>query len=218
MSTDLALVGAANTTAQGVYSLSGQVNWTAPIFQGAALRYQLEAMKKQWLATKDAYLQKIIAAFKDVADALATLSRLREERAARGGRETSRGAEARGRRCSYPVRGRNRDVPRRHLRRRAAVPRRVRSRASASGAARDVRTAVPSAGRGVVAARGTWAGVSHSLATVAVSPTGVVACNGTCGLRTASAMSPQSKRRASRTRGSSGGASPSLSSQPQLSR
>lgn len=82
VSTDLALVGAANTTAQGVYVLSGQVNWTAPIFQGAALRYQLEAMKKQWLATKDAYLQKIIAAFKDVADALATLSRLREERAA----------------------------------------------------------------------------------------------------------------------------------------
>ncbi|MDB5216601.1 MAG: efflux system, outer rane lipoprotein CmeC [Myxococcaceae bacterium] len=82
VSTNLALLGAANTTPQSVYSVSGQLNWTAPVFQGSALRYQLQGAKKIWLATKDAYLKAILVAFKDVADALAGLARLREQRAA----------------------------------------------------------------------------------------------------------------------------------------
>lgn len=82
ISTSLALLGAANTTPQSFYSVAGQLNWTAPLLQGSALRYQLEAAKKSWLAAKAAYLKAIVNAFKDVADALVTLARLREQRAA----------------------------------------------------------------------------------------------------------------------------------------
>jgi multidrug efflux system outer membrane protein len=82
VSTNLALVGAANPTPQGIYSVAGQLNWTAPVFQGAALRHQLEAAKKTWLAAKATYLKAIVSAFKDVADVLVTLARLREQRAA----------------------------------------------------------------------------------------------------------------------------------------
>jgi multidrug efflux system outer membrane protein len=82
VSTNLALLGAPNTTPQSIYSVSGQLNWTAPVFQGSSLRYQLQAAKKIWLATKDDYLKTVLTAFKDVADALATLARLRDERAA----------------------------------------------------------------------------------------------------------------------------------------
>jgi multidrug efflux system outer membrane protein len=82
VSTNLALLGAPNTTAQTLYSVGGAINWTAPVFQGAALRYQLEAAKKMWLATKATYIKAILSAFKDVADALVTLARLREQRAA----------------------------------------------------------------------------------------------------------------------------------------
>ncbi len=81
-STNLALLGSANTTPQSFYAVAGEMNWTAPLFQGAALRYQLEATKKMWLATRAAYLKAIISAFKDVADGLVSLARLREERAA----------------------------------------------------------------------------------------------------------------------------------------
>ncbi len=84
VSTNLALVGAANTTPQSFYSVGPQINWTAPVLQGAALRHQLEAAKQMWRAARAAYLEAIVQAFKDVADALATLTRLREQRAASG--------------------------------------------------------------------------------------------------------------------------------------
>lgn len=84
VSNNLALLGAANTTPQSFYSIGPQINWVAPVFQGAALRHQREAAKQTWLAARAAYLGTILRAFKDVADALATLTRLREQRAASG--------------------------------------------------------------------------------------------------------------------------------------
>jgi multidrug efflux system outer membrane protein len=82
VSTNLALVGAANTTPQTFYSVAGQINWTAPVFQGSELRYQLKAAKKLWLVARAQYMKAIVSAFKDVADALVTLAKLREQRAA----------------------------------------------------------------------------------------------------------------------------------------
>ncbi len=81
VSTNLALLGAGSTAPMGTYAVAAQMDWTAPVLRGAQLRHQLAATKKLWLAAKAAYLEAIFAAFRDVADALVSLERLREQRA-----------------------------------------------------------------------------------------------------------------------------------------
>jgi len=65
----------------GIYSVAGQASWLAPILQGSALRYQVDASKANWMAARTIYAQTVITALKDVSDALVTLARLREQRA-----------------------------------------------------------------------------------------------------------------------------------------
>ena len=63
------------------YLLLGTANWTAPILQGSALRAQLEAANASKSAALVTYEQTAFAAFREVADALVSLERLREQRA-----------------------------------------------------------------------------------------------------------------------------------------
>jgi multidrug efflux system outer membrane protein len=49
--------------------------------QGSSLRYQLQASKANWTAARTTYIQTIMAALKDVSDALVTVERLRDQRA-----------------------------------------------------------------------------------------------------------------------------------------
>jgi multidrug efflux system outer membrane protein len=79
VSNNLALVSSGTHTA-GVYSAGAQVSWLAPVLQGAALRYQLEATRKEWLAVRNTYVKIVTTAFKDVSDALVQLLQLRERR------------------------------------------------------------------------------------------------------------------------------------------
>jgi multidrug efflux system outer membrane protein len=79
-STNLSLAASRGTQTSGVYSVGGDVNWLAPILQGDALRDQLQASKKEWLAVRTLYVKTVTAAFKDVADALVELAQLRERR------------------------------------------------------------------------------------------------------------------------------------------
>ncbi|WP_169928707.1 efflux transporter outer membrane subunit [Labilithrix luteola] len=82
VSNDLALVSQGGTNTSGVYSVGGSVNWLAPVLQGSQLRDQLDAQKKEWLAVRTTYIETVTRAFKDVADALVSLEKLRERRAA----------------------------------------------------------------------------------------------------------------------------------------
>ncbi len=62
------------------YLLQGATNWTAPILQGGALRAQRDAAQASKSAAVIGYEETVVAALREVADALASLSRLREER------------------------------------------------------------------------------------------------------------------------------------------
>jgi multidrug efflux system outer membrane protein len=62
------------------YLLLGGTNWTAPILQGSALRAQLDAAKAVKTAALVSYEQSVFTAFREVADALVSLERLREQR------------------------------------------------------------------------------------------------------------------------------------------
>jgi multidrug efflux system outer membrane protein len=73
---------AQSMTVQGwSYTLLGLANWTAPILNGRALRDQLQAAKAAKDEARIGYEQTVIAALQEVADALASLAQLREERA-----------------------------------------------------------------------------------------------------------------------------------------
>ena len=63
------------------YLLLGTMNWTAPILQGSALRAQLGAAQAAKSAAIDGYRQTVLTALREVADALASLDRMREQRA-----------------------------------------------------------------------------------------------------------------------------------------
>jgi multidrug efflux system outer membrane protein len=81
-STNLALfsTGGGGVRTSETYSVGAQAGWLSPILQGAALRHLRESAKAEWRAASAAYVQTILNAFKDVADALVTLTRLREQR------------------------------------------------------------------------------------------------------------------------------------------
>ena len=104
--------------ARGAYGVSGEVNWLAPFLQGASLRYQLEAAKDEWRAVRINYVKTTMAAFKDVADTLVTLERLREERAESERQVNALRRAGAARRHAVP-RG-NGDLSRRHQRRSTA--------------------------------------------------------------------------------------------------
>jgi multidrug efflux system outer membrane protein len=73
---------AALASPQGwAYLLAGITNWTAPILQGGALRDQLASANAAKDAASVTYEQTLLTAVREVADALASLARLREERA-----------------------------------------------------------------------------------------------------------------------------------------
>jgi multidrug efflux system outer membrane protein len=59
-----------------VWNAGGSVSWLAPILQGDALYGQAEAASAQWEGAKNAYEQTVLAAFREVADALADVQRL----------------------------------------------------------------------------------------------------------------------------------------------
>jgi len=63
------------------YLLMGATNWTAPILQGDALRAQVAGAQASKTAALIGYEETVVAAVREVADALVSLSRLREERA-----------------------------------------------------------------------------------------------------------------------------------------
>ncbi len=63
------------------YLLLGTTSWTAPILQGGALRAQLAGAQASKTAALISYEETVVAAVREVADALVSLSRLREERA-----------------------------------------------------------------------------------------------------------------------------------------
>jgi multidrug efflux system outer membrane protein len=63
------------------YLLTGAMNWTAPILKGGALRAELGAAQASKTAALVSYEQTVVGAVREVADALVSLSRLREERA-----------------------------------------------------------------------------------------------------------------------------------------
>ncbi len=63
------------------YLLFGTADWTAPLLKGAALRDQLAAAKAAKDAARIAYEQAMLTAIREVADALASLGKMREERA-----------------------------------------------------------------------------------------------------------------------------------------
>ena len=63
------------------YLLMGATNWTAPILQGDALRAQVAGAQASKTAALIGYEETMVAAVREVADALVSLSRLREERA-----------------------------------------------------------------------------------------------------------------------------------------
>jgi multidrug efflux system outer membrane protein len=84
------LTGAAGLVSATVLSLSeqgwayllfGTANWTAPILKGGALRDQLAAANASKDAAHIAYEQAMLTAVREVADALASLGNLREQRA-----------------------------------------------------------------------------------------------------------------------------------------
>jgi len=77
ISSNLNFVAAHNP--DGLWSVGGQVDWLAPILQGASLRDQLHAAKSAYEAVRTAYVKAVMNAFKDVADALVSLARLREQ-------------------------------------------------------------------------------------------------------------------------------------------
>ena len=62
------------------YLLQGATNWTAPILQGGALRAQRDGALAAKTAALVAYEETVVAAVREVADALASLSSLRQER------------------------------------------------------------------------------------------------------------------------------------------
>jgi len=63
------------------YLLLGTMNWTAPILKGGALRADLGAAEASKTAAIASYEKTVVGAVREVADALVSLSRLREERA-----------------------------------------------------------------------------------------------------------------------------------------
>lgn len=62
------------------YLLLGGMNWAAPVLQGSALRAQIDAANAAKTAALVAYEETAFTAFREVADALVSLDRLREER------------------------------------------------------------------------------------------------------------------------------------------
>jgi multidrug efflux system outer membrane protein len=76
-----AALGAIVSEKGWAYLLLGAMNWTAPILKGGALRAELGAAQASKTAALVTYEQTVIGAVREVADALVSLSRLREERA-----------------------------------------------------------------------------------------------------------------------------------------
>ncbi|MEI7891661.1 MAG: efflux transporter outer membrane subunit [Myxococcales bacterium] len=69
-----------STNTWGVYGISGGVDWLTPLLNGSKLNRALEGAKAEWEASKALYERAAFSAFKEVADALVTIQKLREQR------------------------------------------------------------------------------------------------------------------------------------------